>query len=124
MIWALLLVVAALAAPAGWAWYLSGRQLAATTEAEQWRLVRLAAVVSAAVGVAILAGETAGHKHRGPTRLRSDWADLRNTACPTFPNTAWLGWLFTPLGRAAHWRRREALSEKFCECLPLTGLLR
>ena len=38
-----------------WAWYLSGRLLAATTEAEQWRLVRLAAVVSAAVGVAILA---------------------------------------------------------------------
>jgi hypothetical protein len=55
VIWAVLLVVAALAAPAVWAWYMSGRQLAATTETEQWRLVRLAAVVPAAVGVAILA---------------------------------------------------------------------
>src|SRR5215813_585466 len=41
--------MAALAAPAAWAWYLSGRQLAATTEAEQWRLVRHAAVVPGAL---------------------------------------------------------------------------
>ena len=55
MIWAALLLVVALAAPAVWAWYLSGRQLAATTEAEQWRVARHALVVSAGVGIAILA---------------------------------------------------------------------
>jgi hypothetical protein len=55
VIWAvLLLVVVGLAAPGVWAWYLSGRQLAATTEAERWRVARLALVVSAGVGVVIL----------------------------------------------------------------------
>lgn len=54
MIWAALLLVAALAAPGGWAWYMSGRQLAATTEAQQWRVLRLAVAVSAGVGIAIL----------------------------------------------------------------------
>jgi hypothetical protein len=34
---------------------MSGRHLAATPEAEQWRVARLAVVVSAGVGVAILA---------------------------------------------------------------------
>jgi hypothetical protein len=55
VIWAALLLVVALAAPAVWAWYMSGRQLAATTEAEQWRVLRDAVLVSAGVGVAILA---------------------------------------------------------------------
>jgi hypothetical protein len=55
VIWAALLLVVALAAPAVWAWYMSGRQLAATTQAEQWRVARLAVAVSAGVGVAILA---------------------------------------------------------------------
>jgi len=54
VIWAALLLMVALAAPATWAWYISGRQLAATTEAGQWRVLRLAAVVSAGVGVVIL----------------------------------------------------------------------
>jgi hypothetical protein len=47
VIWAALLLMVALAAPAIWAWYISGRQLAATTEPQQWRVLRLAAVVSA-----------------------------------------------------------------------------
>ncbi len=55
MIWAALLLVVALAAPAVWAWYVSGRQLAVTTEAQQWRLLRHAVMVSAGVGAAILA---------------------------------------------------------------------
>src|SRR5215468_8242349 len=54
MIWAALLLVVALVAPAVWAWYMSGRQLAARTEAEQWRVARLALAVSAGVGVVIL----------------------------------------------------------------------
>jgi hypothetical protein len=55
MIWAVpLLVVAGLAVPGVWAWYMSGRILAATTEAEQWRAARLALAVSAGVGVVIL----------------------------------------------------------------------
>lgn len=54
MIWAALLLVAALAAAAVWTWYMSGRQLAARTEAEQWRVARLALAVSAGVGVMIL----------------------------------------------------------------------
>lgn len=54
MIWAALLLVAALVVPAVWAWYISGRQLAAATEAEEWRVLRLGVVVSAGVGVAIL----------------------------------------------------------------------
>jgi hypothetical protein len=55
VIWAALMLVIALAAPAVWAWYMSGRQLAATTEAQQRRVLRLAVMVSAGVGVAILA---------------------------------------------------------------------
>jgi len=55
VIWAALLLVVALAAPAVWAWYVSGRQLAVTTEAQQWRLLRHAVMVSAGVGAAILA---------------------------------------------------------------------
>ncbi len=55
MIWAALLLVVALVTAAGWAWCMSGRQLAATTEAEQWRVLRRGVVVSAGVGFAILA---------------------------------------------------------------------
>jgi len=54
VIWAALLLVVVSAAAGVWAWYMSGRQLAARTEAEQWRVARLAVVVSAGVGVAIL----------------------------------------------------------------------
>lgn len=55
MIWAvLLLAVTGFVAPGVWAWYVSGRQLAARTEAEQWRVARLALGVSAGVGVVIL----------------------------------------------------------------------
>ena len=60
MIWAVLLLGAALAVPGVWAWYISGRQLAATTEAEQRRVLRLGVVVSAGVGVAILVLGVAG----------------------------------------------------------------
>jgi hypothetical protein len=55
MIWAALLLVVALAAPAAWAWYISARELAATTETDQWRVLGLGIVVSAGVGVLILA---------------------------------------------------------------------
>lgn len=55
MIWAALVLAAGLALTAAAAWYVSGRQLASTTEPEQWRLVRLAVTGSAVVGVAILA---------------------------------------------------------------------
>jgi hypothetical protein len=55
MIWAALLLVVALVTEAVWAWYMSSRQLAATTEAERWRVLRLAVVVSAGVGFVILA---------------------------------------------------------------------
>jgi hypothetical protein len=48
------MLMVALAAQAVRAWYMSGRQLAATTEAQQWRLARLAVGVSAGVGAAIL----------------------------------------------------------------------
>lgn len=45
----------ALAAPAAWAWYMSSRLLTATNETERRRLRRLAVMVSAGIGVAILA---------------------------------------------------------------------
>lgn len=54
MAWVAVLLVLALAVPAVWAWYLHGRLLAATTEAQQWRVAGLALIVSAGVGVAIL----------------------------------------------------------------------
>ena len=53
-------VVVALAAPAVWAWYMSGRQLAATTKTEQPRVLGLGVVASAGVGVVILALGVAG----------------------------------------------------------------
>lgn len=52
--WAAVFLVLALAVPAVWAWYLHGRLLTATTEAEQWRVAVLALAVSAGVGVVIL----------------------------------------------------------------------
>jgi hypothetical protein len=55
VIWAALMLVIALVAPGLWAWYMSGRQLAATTEAQRSRVYRLAVIVSAGVGVVILA---------------------------------------------------------------------
>jgi hypothetical protein len=54
MIWAALLLVIALAATGTWAWYISSRLFAATSEAQQWRAVGQAVCVSAGVGVAIL----------------------------------------------------------------------
>jgi hypothetical protein len=54
VIWAVLLLVVALAAPGVWAWYMSRRQLAATTAAQQRRVLHLAVAVSAGVGVVIL----------------------------------------------------------------------
>jgi hypothetical protein len=53
VIWAVPLVLVALAGPGTWAWYISGRQLAAKTQAQQWRMARLGVAVSAGVGVAI-----------------------------------------------------------------------
>jgi hypothetical protein len=54
MFWVALLVAFTLAAPGAGAWYISGRQLAATTDTQQRRLIRLTATVSAGIGVAIL----------------------------------------------------------------------
>ena len=47
-------MVVALAVPGVWAWYMPGRQLAATTAAQQRRVLHLAVAVSAGVGVVIL----------------------------------------------------------------------
>jgi hypothetical protein len=74
MIWAALLLVVALATTAAWAWYISRRQLAVTTEAEQWRVLRLGVVVSAGVGFAILAAGVAGFVLTG-----YDWVVLAVT---------------------------------------------
>jgi hypothetical protein len=49
------LLVAMLAIPAGWTWYVSGGGLASTTGAKRWRMLRVAIVVSAVVGFVILA---------------------------------------------------------------------
>ncbi len=54
MIWASLLLIIGLAAAGGWAWYTVRRQLAVTSEAQQRRLLRQRASVSAGVSVAIL----------------------------------------------------------------------
>lgn len=54
MTWAALLLAVGLAGPGVWAWYMSGRQLAATTAARQRRVHRLVVAVSAGVGVVIL----------------------------------------------------------------------
>lgn len=55
MIWVVLLLVLALATPGVWAWHVSRRQLAATTAAQQRRVLHLAVAVSAGAGVVILA---------------------------------------------------------------------
>ncbi|MFZ0188624.1 MAG: hypothetical protein WAL72_16965 [Streptosporangiaceae bacterium] len=54
MIWAALMLMIALAASAALAWYISRRELAATEDAQHWRLVCQAARVPAGVGAAIL----------------------------------------------------------------------
>ncbi len=54
MIWAALTLAAGLVAAGVWGWYMSGRQLAARTTAQQWKVLRLGARVSAGVGAAIL----------------------------------------------------------------------
>lgn len=55
MIWAALVLVALLVAVGVCLWYVSGRQLAARTQAQQWQALRRGYMVSAAVGAAILA---------------------------------------------------------------------
>ena len=55
MIWAALMLMIALAAPAACAWSFSRRMLAATEEAQRWRVLRPAICVSAGIGAAILA---------------------------------------------------------------------
>jgi hypothetical protein len=59
MIWAALLLVTALAAPGAWAWHISSRFFAATSETQQRRVLRRAVSASAGVGVAILAAGVA-----------------------------------------------------------------
>jgi hypothetical protein len=55
VIWAVLMLMIALAVPAAWAWSFSRRMLGATDEAQRWRLIRRAGFTSAGVGAAILA---------------------------------------------------------------------
>jgi hypothetical protein len=54
MIWAALVLMIALVATGAWAWYGSRHLFAATSEAQQWRVLRRGAFLSAEVGVAIL----------------------------------------------------------------------
>ena len=54
MIWAALVLIIGLAAAGTWAWFFSRRQLAVTSQAGQWRLLREGAWASAGVSVAIL----------------------------------------------------------------------
>jgi hypothetical protein len=55
VIWAVLMLMIALVVPAAWAWSFSRRMLAATDEAQRWRLIHPAAFISAGVGAGILA---------------------------------------------------------------------
>lgn len=55
VIWAALVLVALLVAVGVCLWYVSGRQLAARTQAQQWQALRRGYMVSAVVGAAILA---------------------------------------------------------------------
>lgn len=88
MLWAALVLVAASAASAVYAWYISTRQLAATTEAGRWRVLRLGVVVSAGVGFAILALGVAGFVLTG-----YDWVVLAAALAvwPAAPRLADLG---------------------------------
>jgi len=49
------LLVAMLAIPAVWTWYVSRGELASATDARRWRILRVSIVVSAVVGFVILA---------------------------------------------------------------------
>lgn len=71
MIWAALILVASLVAVGVCLWYVSGRQLAARTEAQQWQALGCGYMVSAVVGVAILALGLAAFVLTG-----YDWAAL------------------------------------------------
>jgi hypothetical protein len=55
VIWAALMLMIALAVSAAGAWHFSRGVLAATEEAQRWRLIRRSACVSVGIGAAILA---------------------------------------------------------------------
>lgn len=92
---AALLLVVALAAPAVWAWYMSGRHVAATTEAGQWRVTRLALVESAGVGVAILAVGVVAFVLTG-----YDWLVLATIWSFGLMHLGLLGWMFRRVQRS------------------------
>ena len=94
MIWAALVLVAALALTAAGAWHFSGRQLAATTEPERWRLVRLAVTWSAVVGVALLAVGVLVFVRTG-----YDWVVLALTWCFGLFHLGLLAWLYRAMRR-------------------------
>jgi hypothetical protein len=95
VIWAALVLVAALALTAAWAWYVSGRQLAATTEPERWRLVRLAVTGSAVVGVAILAAGVLAFVRTG-----YDWVVLVLTWSFGLFHLGLLAWMYRKVRRS------------------------
>ena len=74
MIWGAVLLVAAMAGFGVWAFYILRRQHAATTDAGQWRVLRLATIVSFGVGVEILVLGFAGFLMAG-----HDWVVLAVT---------------------------------------------
>jgi nitric oxide reductase large subunit len=95
VIWAAVVIVGALALPAAWAWYISGRQLAATTEPERLKLLRLAATVSTVVGVAILAVGALAFVRTG-----YDWVVLASTWCFGLFHLGLLGMMYRKVRRS------------------------
>lgn len=89
MIWAALLLVAALVIPAVWAWRMTSRFFAAKTEAERWRVVWLVLAFSAGVGFLILALGVVGFVLTG-----YDWVVLVLTWSVGFLHLGLLTWVF------------------------------
>jgi hypothetical protein len=95
VIWAALVLVAAFALTGAAAWYFSGRQLAARTEPEQWRLLRLAVTVLAVVGVAILAVGVLAFVRTG-----YDWVVLVLSWCFGLFHLGLLAWMYRKVRRS------------------------
>ena len=95
MIWAAVVLLAALVLAAAVAWYFSGRQLAATTEPERWRLLRLAVTGSAVVSVGILAVGVLAF-----VRTHYDWVVLVSTWCFGLFHLGLLAWMYRKVRRS------------------------
>jgi hypothetical protein len=95
VIWAALVLAAALVLTAVWAWYVSGRQLAATTEPERRRVVRLAVTGAAVVGVAILGVGFLAFVGSG-----YDWVVLMLTCCFGLLHLGLPAWMYRKVRRS------------------------